>query len=113
MTRKSSSTKSSTTKSPRRSRKTKTPVRSSILKATGLQNRNFQKSFNQIINHQAFKYVAGGIGLLVLGRLAVKLSDRYPEIGTYVREGLDQVENKISEFRGGSSEIADVDSARH
>jgi hypothetical protein len=106
--------KSSTTKSPRRTRKTKTPVRSKILKATGLRNRNFQKSFSQVINHQAFKYVAGGIGLLVLGRLAVKLSDRYPEIGTYVRDGLDQVETKINEFRGGSSsEIAEVDSARH
>lgn len=106
--------KSTTTKSPRRTRKSTTSTRSKILKATGLRNRNFQKSFNQIINHEAFKYVAGGIGLLVLGRLAVKLSDRYPEIGTYVREGLDQVESKINEFRGSSSsEIADIDSARH
>lgn len=112
MTRKATTTKSR--KSPRRSRKTSTPVRSGILKATGLRNRNFQKSFNQIINHEAFKYVAGGIGLLVLGRLAVKLSDRYPEIGNYVREGLDQVEGKINEFRGvSSSDIASVDSARH
>lgn len=113
MTRKSAAS-STATKRTRRSRKTKSPVRSGILKATGLRNRNFQKSFNQIVNHEAFKYVAGGIGLLVLGRLAVKLSDRYPEIGTYVRDGLDQVESKINEFRGtSSSSIADVDTARH
>lgn len=67
-------------------------------------------------NRPVVKYVAGGVGLFVLGRIAMNFSGRYPAITTFVRDNLDVIESKLSEFRGNSSDenIADVgDEARH
>lgn len=59
----------------------------------------------------AVRYVAGGIGLALMGRLAFSMSDRFPEISRFFRENLDTIEEKLKEFRG--IETDDVAEARH
>lgn len=85
-----------------------------ILDFSGLSDRDFKQVFKNFTDKAAVRYAAGGIGLFVLGRLAVKLSSRYPQVLTYFKDSLEEIEGKLSEYRG-SSDIgtSDVDEARH
>ncbi len=62
--------------------------------------KNYRESIREWSDRPAVKYVAGGIGLAILGRIAFSMSDRYPEIAKFFREGLDTVEGRLREFRG-------------
>lgn len=70
--------------------------------------REVSEILREFIGSPAVKYVAGGIATALLSRLATKLSDRYPEISTFIRDNLDTVERGFSGYRDSS-----VDSARH
>lgn len=61
----------------------------------------------------AFKYVAGGVGLAVISRVAMNMSSRYPQITTFFRDNMEIIESKLSEFRSGSSEVSESENARH
>lgn len=81
--------------------------------ASGSRQRAGEREVTEIlkefIQSPAVKYVAGGIATALLTRLATKLSDRYPEISTFIRDNVDMVENRINGgYRGTAS-----DSARH
>jgi hypothetical protein len=45
------------------------------------------------------KYVVGGIGIAVISRLAMTVYNRYPVISEFIRENLDVVETKLTEFK--------------
>lgn len=62
--------------------------------------RNYRDQLLEWSENPAVKYVAGGIGLALLGRLAFSMSDRYPEVSRFFRENLDTIEDKLKEFRG-------------
>jgi hypothetical protein len=62
----------------------------------------------ELLNNPTVKYVAGGIATSLLTKLATKLSDRYPEISNFIRENMDTIESKFSDYRNNDSE-----SARH
>lgn len=74
--------------------------------------RNYRDTLLEWSERPAVKYVAGGLGLAVLGRFAYQLSDRYPEIARFIKENIDTVEDKLREFRGIGSQEENVE-ARH
>lgn len=73
--------------------------------------RNYRDTLLEWSDRPAVKYVAGGLGLAVLGRVAYGLSDRYPEFARFFRENLDTIEDKLKEFKGIGKE--EVTEARH
>lgn len=87
----------------------KTRLASGRSQSAGSGDRDYYMSLvREIISNPTVKYVAGGIATAMLTRLATKLSDKYPEISSFIRENLDVVESKFSGDRLGRSE-----SARH
>lgn len=74
-------------------------------------DRDYREIIREFISSPAVKYVAGGIATAVLTRLANNLSDRYPEISNFIRENMDNLEGRLSEFRGGAS--MNEESQRH
>jgi len=62
--------------------------------------RNYRDTLLEWSERPAVRYVAGGIGIALLGRLAFSMSDRYPEVSRFFRENLDTIEDKLKEFRG-------------
>lgn len=62
--------------------------------------RNYRDTLLEWSERPAVRYVAGGIGLALIARFAVNMSDRYPELTRFFRENLDSVEGKLREFRG-------------
>ena len=93
-----------------------TSKRTSGASASGSSTRSRSSSVKAVLSgwyeSPAFKYVAGGVGLAVLSRLAMSMSDRYPQISTFFRDNLDIIETKLSEFRG-QSDASEVENARH
>ncbi len=76
--------------------------------------RNYQNYRDLLLEwseRPAVRYVAGGIGIALLGRFAYSMSDRYPEVSRFFRENLDTIEDKLREFRG--IENQDGVEARH
>lgn len=73
--------------------------------------RNYRDTLLEWSERPAVRYVAGGLGLALLGRIAFSMSDRYPEVSRFFRENLDTIEDKLKEFRG--IETDDSVEARH
>lgn len=73
---------------------------------------NFRSIILEWSDKPAVKYVAGGIGLAILARLAYGVSERYPEIARFVRENLETVEERLRDLRGTSAESRGLE-ARH
>lgn len=72
----------------------------------------YQDRIQEFFARPAVKYVAGGLAAAALTRLALKFSDRFPEVSGIVRDSLETMESRLSEFRGGGdSEL--TDEARH
>lgn len=60
-----------------------------------------KKSFlAEMMGNPAFKYAIGGIASAALAKLATKISDRYPEIGNFIRENLDTLETRLNDYKG-------------
>lgn len=49
------------------------------------------------------KYVAGGLGVLVLSKIIMKVYNTYPAISEFIQENLDTVEAKLSEVKDNFS----------
>ena len=62
-------------------------------------NKDYKEVLKELITSPAVKYVAGGIAMAVLTKMTNKLSDRYPEISSFLKENLDSLSGKMSEFR--------------
>ncbi len=78
------------------------------------QSKNYRDYRNTLLEWSespAVRYVAGGVGIALLARLAYGMSDRYPEVSRFFKENLDTIEDKFKEFRGMSS--GEETEARH
>ena len=64
-------------------------------------DRDYREIIREFISSPAVKYVAGGIATAILTRVATNMADRYPEISNFIRENMDNLEGRLSEFRGG------------
>lgn len=53
----------------------------------------------EVIDNPAFKYVVGGIAAAVLTKVVANMADRYPELSKFLRENLDTIEEKLTEFK--------------
>jgi len=98
----SSKTTSSPTKKPRAKRSSK-PIKERL----NFESRNYESTAREykdalweFMNKPGVKYFAGGLAAAVLARLASGISERYPEISKFIRENVDTMETKLSEFRG-------------
>lgn len=80
-----------------KSKRTKTSPKVSPVK-TDL-NDDYKELIREFLSSPTVKYVAGGISVALLARLATKLSDRYPELSNFMRENISMMENKLHEFR--------------
>lgn len=60
---------------------------------------NFRGDYQDILRELAasptVRYVAGGIATALLTRLANNWADKYPEISTFIRDNLGNLENKL------------------
>ena len=74
--------------------------------------KNYRDSVLEWSELPAVRYVAGGMGLALLARLAYSMSDRYPEVSRFLKENLETIEDKLKEFRGIENS-EDVTGARH
>lgn len=63
-----------------------------------VRKQEYSEVFQNLISSPAVKYVAGGIATAVLHRFATNLRTRYPEISRVLKENLDFIEGKLSEY---------------
>jgi hypothetical protein len=61
--------------------------------------RDYKEILREFISSPAVRYVAGGIATALLTRLANNMAERYPEISSFIRENMDNLEGKLGEFR--------------
>lgn len=73
------------------------------------EERDYKDILEELISNPALRYVAAGVATAIVTRIANKLSDRYPEISSFIRENLDQLEGRFGEF----SRESGSESARH
>ena len=74
-----------------------------VKRSISLRGRNLQTSIKNIAAMPAARYVAGGLGLAVLARFAMKYYKSHPAISEYVKENFDTVEGKLREYRSSLS----------
>lgn len=66
-----------------------------------------------VITAPATMYVAGGLGVAVLARFALRYYRSHPEISTFVEEKIDTVEGKLKEYRSSLTASNSSDEATH
>lgn len=64
------------------------------------EERDFGEILRKFFGSPAVKYIASGIAAAYLLRLANNLADKYPEISTFIKDNMDMLEDKLSEFKG-------------
>jgi hypothetical protein len=60
---------------------------------------DFIKVFQELLTSSPARYLAGGIGAALLGLVAQKMSQRYPEISYYLRKNKKLLERKIDSLK--------------
>lgn len=84
----------------------------SITKSTRSRSKTMERDYKDVLRelaaNPAVRYVAGGIATAVLARIASNLSDRYPELSSFIKENLENVEGRLGDFKDSLT-----DSARH
>jgi hypothetical protein len=91
-------TKKTIKRAPRKAvRKTSRAVHSAA-------KRDYKEVIKDFITSPPVKYIAGGIATALLTRIANNMSDRYPEISSFIKENLDNIEGKLGEFNSGGSQ---------
>lgn len=58
--------------------------------------------FKEFISNPAVRYVAGGIATSMLTKFVTKMADRYPEITSLLKQNLDSIETRLSEYKNNS-----------
>jgi hypothetical protein len=89
-----------------------TGSKASASRSTSSRGSNYWNYILEFSAKPVVRYVAGGLVIAGLARLAMKMSDRYPEISTFIKDNMDTVESKLQEFTGRSAST-DLDDARH
>lgn len=69
---------------------------------------DYQDILRDLAASPTVRYVAGGLATALLTRLANNWADKYPEISTFIRDNLDNLETK---FGISKEEVADT--SRH
>ncbi len=59
---------------------------------------DYREILRELATNPAVKYVAGGIATALLTKFANKMAARYPEISSFIRENMDSLEGKFSEY---------------
>lgn len=75
--------------------------------STSWEDRDYRDILREIAKSPAVRYVAGGITMALLTRLANNMADKYPEISTFIRENVENLEGRFGNFNsafGNSSE---------
>ncbi len=57
--------------------------------------------FQELISNPTVRYVAGGLATAIVTRLANNISEKYPEISSFLRDNLHQMESKFG-LEGGA-----------
>lgn len=70
-----------------------------VRRSLTLRGRNLQTSIRDIAALPAARYIAGGLGLALLTRFAIRYYKSHPAISEYVKENFDTVEGKLREYR--------------
>ncbi len=76
-------------------------VEAKISEASGREH--YSQLIRELISNPAVKYIAGGIAASILSRLAINMSEKYPELSSFLRENIDSFEGKLGQFRPGVS----------
>jgi hypothetical protein len=74
-----------------------------------IQKQDYRQVLQNFVSSPAVKYVAGGIATAVLHRFATNLSTRYPEITRVLKENLDFIESKLTEYSTGFGKDSEQD----
>lgn len=74
------------------------------------EERDMKEIMREFLTSPAVKYIAGGLATALLTRLANNLSGKYPEISSFIRENMGNLEERFGEFR---SNMGRESSARH
>lgn len=121
MTAKRSSRSGKKTSSSRRSSsrsRSERPIKERLNERLNFQSRDvestareYKEALWEFMNKPGVKYFAGGLAAAVLARLASGISERYPEISKFIRENVENMETKLSEFR--SEERGESESLHH
>ncbi|HXH29187.1 MAG TPA: hypothetical protein VNJ01_00070 [Bacteriovoracaceae bacterium] len=102
---KSNSTRAPLSKSV--SESVREPARESILasqfKEFNLSNEVIEK-LKMLAANPAVRNIAAGLATAAAARLLTKMSTRYPEITTLIRENLGSFEDKLGDFTQGSKD---------
>lgn len=59
-------------------------------------------TFSEWFAKPAVRYVAGGIATAALAKLAMAISERYPQVSQLLTEGIETMESKLTDFYGGT-----------
>lgn len=62
-----------------------------------------------LYDNPAVRYIAGGVALAALSKFMNAFSQRYPEITNVVKDGLDTVEHKLTEFKENDNVLQSQD----
>ncbi len=85
----------------------RTTTAKSILSHLPHSGRRGGLSFTSVSKMPAVRYIAGGLALYGLVRLAMKMSSSYPQIGDFFSENIDSVEGKFRSWTSRGEDIAD------
>jgi hypothetical protein len=77
-----------------------------------LHKQEYRDVFQNFIRSPAVKYVAGGIATAILHRFATNLNTRYPQITRMLKENLDFIEDKLTEYSSGFEKTSGQDQAK-
>lgn len=69
--------------------------------------------FREFVSNPAVKYVAAGIATSMLSKFVTKMTDRYPEITSLLKQNLDSIETRLSDYKNSTSGQSLDSEARH
>lgn len=73
---------------------------------------DYRQLASDLYNNPTVRYMAGGVAAAILSRFANRLNDKYPEISNFLRENIDTLESKLSDYKSGLSNDRSAE-ARH
>lgn len=63
-------------------------------------------TMKDLYDNPAVRYIAGGVALAALSKFMNTFSQRYPEITNVIKDGLDTVEHKLTEFKESDNVVS-------
>lgn len=90
--------KKSNRTSTRRNRESAEIVSSSGRSAS--RGTDYKEILKEFASNPAVRYIAGGLATAFLTRIANNMSERYPEISSFIRENIGTLETKFGHMNG-------------